>query len=104
MSFTSYSFLSSIVRFITNFILNIADSWPPFLMTSYPFSATQLVLRAHKEAVNSLSGNRSSKLGTVATVVAATNSMSIALIAMKIHTPDNLMDDMSITTAQWEKT
>ncbi|KAK1326320.1 hypothetical protein QJS10_CPA01g00778 [Acorus calamus] len=36
--------------------------------------ATQLVLRAHKEAVNSLGGNGSSKLGTVATVVAAANS------------------------------
>jgi len=33
-----------------------------------------LVLRAHKEAVNSLSGNGSAKLGTVATVVAAANS------------------------------
>ncbi|XP_020256245.1 switch-associated protein 70 isoform X2 [Asparagus officinalis] len=36
--------------------------------------ASQLVLRAHKEAVNSLSGNGSAKLGTVATVVAAANS------------------------------
>eukprot|EP00262_Sarcandra_glabra_P013815 TRINITY_DN389_c1_g1_i1.p1 TRINITY_DN389_c1_g1~~TRINITY_DN389_c1_g1_i1.p1 ORF type:complete len:543 (-),score=122.81 TRINITY_DN389_c1_g1_i1:86-1594(-) len=36
--------------------------------------ATQLVLRAHKEAVNSLSGNGSAKLGTVATVVAAANA------------------------------
>ena len=33
-----------------------------------------MVLRAHKEAVNSLSGNGSAKLGTVATVVAAANS------------------------------
>lgn len=32
------------------------------------------MLRAHKEAVNSLSGNGSAKLGTVATVVAAANS------------------------------
>lgn len=39
--------------------------------------ATQLVLRAHKEAVNSLSGNGSSKLGTVATVVAAANSTAM---------------------------
>ncbi|KAJ0980408.1 hypothetical protein J5N97_008663 [Dioscorea zingiberensis] len=39
--------------------------------------ATQLVLRAHKEAVNSLSGNGSAKLGTVATVVAAANSTAI---------------------------
>ncbi|KAK8717722.1 hypothetical protein V6N13_044980 [Hibiscus sabdariffa] len=36
--------------------------------------ATQLVLKAHKEAVNSLSGNGSAKLGMVATVVAAANS------------------------------
>lgn len=40
----------------------------------FPISATQLVLKAHKEAVNSLSGNGSAKLGTVATVVAAANS------------------------------
>ncbi|KAK9085822.1 hypothetical protein Sjap_026233 [Stephania japonica] len=39
--------------------------------------ATQLVLRAHKEAVNSLSGSGSAKLGTVATVVAAANSMAL---------------------------
>ncbi|XP_008806690.1 switch-associated protein 70-like [Phoenix dactylifera] len=39
--------------------------------------ATQLVLRAHKEAVNSLSGNGSAKLGTVATVVAAANSTAM---------------------------
>lgn len=39
--------------------------------------ATQLVLRAHKEAVNSLSGNGSAKLGTVAAVVAAANSMAL---------------------------
>ncbi|KAG5520431.1 hypothetical protein RHGRI_033125 [Rhododendron griersonianum] len=38
--------------------------------------ATQLVLKAHKEAVNSISGNGSAKLGTVATVVAAANSTS----------------------------
>ncbi|KAJ6832899.1 switch-associated protein 70 isoform X1 [Iris pallida] len=39
--------------------------------------ATQLVLRAHKEAVNSLSGSGSSNLGTVATVVAAANSTAV---------------------------
>lgn len=32
------------------------------------------MLKAHKEAVNSLSGNGNSKLGTVAAVVAAANS------------------------------
>lgn len=35
------------------------------------------VLRAHKEAVNSLSGSGSAKLGTVATVVAAANSTAV---------------------------
>ncbi|XP_012088449.1 switch-associated protein 70 isoform X2 [Jatropha curcas] len=39
--------------------------------------ATQLVLKAHKEAVNSLSGNGSAKLGTIATVVAAANSTAL---------------------------
>ncbi|TVU41059.1 hypothetical protein EJB05_14550 [Eragrostis curvula] len=39
--------------------------------------ATQLVLQAHKEAVNSLSGNGSAKLGTVATVVAVANATAI---------------------------
>lgn len=74
--------------------------------------ATQLVLKAHKEAVNSLSGNGSSKLGTVATVVAAANSTALeaskdieaalqismrnALGAIRVNTPDTLMDDMSI--------
>ncbi|KAL3633798.1 hypothetical protein CASFOL_022560 [Castilleja foliolosa] len=74
--------------------------------------ATQLVLKAHKEAVNTLSGNGSTKLGTVATVVAAANSaaheaskeieaamqisMKNALGAMLSKTPDFLMDDLSI--------
>ncbi|KAJ8749363.1 hypothetical protein K2173_018852 [Erythroxylum novogranatense] len=39
--------------------------------------ATQLVLKAHKEAVNSLSGSGSAKLGTVAAVVAAANSTAL---------------------------
>lgn len=74
--------------------------------------ATQLVLKAHKEAVNSLSGNGSTKLGTVATVVAAANStaleaskeveaamqiaMRTALGAMMNRTPDGPMDDLTI--------
>ncbi|KAH6780978.1 Pleckstrin homology domain-containing protein [Perilla frutescens var. hirtella] len=74
--------------------------------------ATQLVLRAHKEAVNTLSGNGSSKLGTVATVVAAANSTAMeaskeieaamqismrnALGVMLNKTPDLPMDDLSI--------
>jgi chromosome segregation ATPase len=39
--------------------------------------ATQLVLKAHKEAVESLSGSGSATLGTVATVVAAANSTAL---------------------------
>ncbi|KAL2455451.1 Pleckstrin-like proteiny (PH) domain-containing protein [Abeliophyllum distichum] len=74
--------------------------------------ATQLVLKAHKEAVNTLSGNGSTKLGTVATVVAAANSTALeaskeieaamqiamrnALGVMLNRTPDAPMDDLSI--------
>ncbi|KAK2455619.1 switch-associated protein [Trifolium repens] len=74
--------------------------------------ATQLVLKAHKEAVNSLSGNGSTKLGTVATVVAAANStasecskeieaaMQIslrnALGMMPNRNTDGPMDDLAI--------
>ncbi|XP_071702725.1 uncharacterized protein [Rutidosis leptorrhynchoides] len=39
--------------------------------------ATQLVLRAHKEAVNSLAGNSNATLGTVSAVVAAANSTAL---------------------------
>jgi hypothetical protein len=39
--------------------------------------ASQLVIKAHKEAVNSLSGTGSAKLGTVAAVVAAANSTAL---------------------------
>ncbi|XP_038905363.1 switch-associated protein 70 [Benincasa hispida] len=74
--------------------------------------ATQLVLKAHKEAVNSLSGSGSAKLGTVATVVAAANSTAqesskeieramqitlrntLGIITNK--TPDGPMDDLAI--------
>ena len=75
-------------------------------------SATQLVLKAHKEAVNSLSGNGSAKLGTVATVVAAANSTALecskeieaamqismrnALGVMMNKTSDGPMDDLTI--------
>ncbi|XP_062105713.1 uncharacterized protein LOC133817262 isoform X1 [Humulus lupulus] len=74
--------------------------------------ATQLVLKAHKEAVNSLSGNGSAKLGTVATVVAAANSTAVecskeieaamqislrnALGMMTNKIGDGPMDDFSI--------
>jgi hypothetical protein len=76
------------------------------------FSASQLVLRAHKEAVNSLSGNGSPKLGTVATVVAAANSIALecskeiesamhislrnALGMVTNKTSDGPMDDLAI--------
>jgi hypothetical protein len=71
-----------------------------------------LVLKAHKEAVNSLSGNGSTKLGTVATVVTANNSTALecseeieaamqislrsALGMMPNRTTDGLMDDLTI--------
>ena len=74
--------------------------------------ATQLVLKAHKEAVNSLSGSGSAKLGTVATVVAAANSTALecskeieaamqislrnALGMMSNKINDGPMDDFSI--------
>jgi hypothetical protein len=74
--------------------------------------ATQLVLKAHKEAVNSLSGNGSTKLGTVATVVAAANSTALesckeieaamqiamrnALGAMSSKISDCSLDDMTV--------
>ncbi|XP_057432637.1 uncharacterized protein LOC130725426 [Lotus japonicus] len=74
--------------------------------------ATQLVLKAHKEAVDSLSGNGSTKLGTVAAVVAAANSTAVECskeieAAMQISlrntlgmmtnkTTDGPMDDLTI--------
>ncbi|KAK9052607.1 hypothetical protein SSX86_029237 [Deinandra increscens subsp. villosa] len=39
--------------------------------------ATQLVLRAHKEAVNSLAGNSNANFGTVSAVVTAANSTAL---------------------------
>nr|XP_023894465.1 switch-associated protein 70 isoform X1 [Quercus suber]POE58423.1 hypothetical protein CFP56_08954 [Quercus suber] len=75
-------------------------------------NATQLVLKAHKEAVNSLSGNGSAKLGTVAAVVAAANSTALecskeiesamqislrnALGMVTNRTTDGPMDDVAI--------
>lgn len=71
-----------------------------------------MVLKAHKEAVNSLSGSGSAKLGTVATVVAAANSTALesskeieaamqislrnALGMMANRTSDGPMDDLTI--------
>ncbi|KAL6880539.1 hypothetical protein ACP4OV_012104 [Aristida adscensionis] len=66
--------------------------------------ATQLVLQAHKEAVNSLGGNGSAKLGTVATVVAVANATAIEATkeieaAMKI----SLRAALSSTTTKLTK-
>lgn len=71
-----------------------------------------MVLKAHKEAVNSLSGSGSAQLGTVATVVAAANSTALeaskeieaamkvslrnALGSMLSKPPDGQMDDTTI--------
>ncbi|PWA84955.1 pleckstrin (PH) domain superfamily protein (mitochondrion) [Artemisia annua] len=74
--------------------------------------ATQLVLRAHKEAVNSLAGNSNAKLGTVSAVVAAANSTALesakeieaalqiarrnALGSVLNKAPDAPLDDLTI--------
>ncbi|GAB4850715.1 hypothetical protein Ancab_030015 [Ancistrocladus abbreviatus] len=74
--------------------------------------ASQLVLRAHKEAVNSLGGSGSAKLGIVATVVATANSTALEAskeieAAMRISLknalgtvmnkpPEGQMDDLTI--------
>ncbi|KAJ6730715.1 hypothetical protein OIU85_021503 [Salix viminalis] len=87
-----------------------ARAWVATLQVG--ISATQLVLKAHKEAVDSLSGSGSAKLGTVAAVVAAANSiaqecskeieaaMQISLRnslgMMNNRTIDGPMDDLSI--------
>uniref|UniRef100_R7W370 Uncharacterized protein n=1 Tax=Aegilops tauschii TaxID=37682 RepID=R7W370_AEGTA len=60
----------------------IFDASSTITLSPVNFHATQLVLQAHKEAVNSLAGNGSpSTLGTVATAVA--NANATALEAMK---------------------
>uniref|UniRef100_A0A7N0ZYD9 PH domain-containing protein n=1 Tax=Kalanchoe fedtschenkoi TaxID=63787 RepID=A0A7N0ZYD9_KALFE len=74
--------------------------------------ATQLVLKAHKDAVDSLSGAGSARLGTIATVVAAANStaqecskeieaamkisMKKALGSLAARVTDGPMDDLTI--------
>ncbi|KAF5801464.1 putative pleckstrin domain, PH-like domain superfamily [Helianthus annuus] len=74
--------------------------------------AAQLVLRAHKEAVNSLAGNSNAKLGTVSAVVTAANSTALesskeieaamqisrrnALGSVLNKTPDAPLDDFTI--------
>ncbi|KAF2302224.1 hypothetical protein GH714_033783 [Hevea brasiliensis] len=55
----------------------IFDANSTITVSPVNFHATLLVLKAHKEAVNSLSGNGSAKLGTIATVVAAANSTAL---------------------------
>ncbi|KAI7750683.1 hypothetical protein M8C21_029527 [Ambrosia artemisiifolia] len=72
----------------------------------------QLVLRAHKEAVNSLAGNSNAKLGTVSAVVTAANTTALesskeieaamqisrrnALGSVMNKTPDAPLDDFTI--------
>lgn len=84
--------------------------FPPHLFSST--SASQLVLKAHKEAVSSLSGSGSAKLGTVASVVAAANataveaskeieaamkiSLKAALGSMSIKANEGHLDDLTI--------
>ncbi|KAI3713987.1 hypothetical protein L1987_72576 [Smallanthus sonchifolius] len=74
--------------------------------------ATQLVLRAHKEAINSLAGNSNANLGTVSAVVTAANSTALesskeieaamqisrrnALGSVMNKAPDAPMDDLTI--------
>ncbi|KAL8201434.1 hypothetical protein R6Q57_012773 [Mikania cordata] len=74
--------------------------------------ATQLVLRAHKEAVNSLAGNSNANLGTVSALVTAANSTALesskeieaamqisrrnALGSVMNKTPDAPLDDLTI--------
>ncbi|GMY08994.1 switch-associated protein 70 isoform X2 [Fagus crenata] len=90
----------------------IFDANSTITVSPVNFHASQLVLKAHKEAVNSLSGNGSAKLGTVATVVAAANSTALecskeletamqislrnALGMMTNRTSDGPMDDVAI--------
>lgn len=104
--------MSGVLAFLSN-SYNYFVVW--FILSS-DISATQLVLKAHKEAVNSLSGNGSTKLGTVATVVAAANSTALecskeieaamqislrnALGMMNNRTTDGPMDDLTIMKVQ----
>ncbi|KAJ9147131.1 hypothetical protein P3X46_029326 [Hevea brasiliensis] len=90
----------------------IFDANSTITVSSVNFHAIQLVLKAHKEAVNSLSGNGSVKLGTIATVVAASNSTAIecskeieaamqislrnALGMVNNRTTDRPIDDLTI--------
>lgn len=108
----SYSLSCSLAHFHLK-ILDLIFSLT-YLLCFTKISATQLVLKAHKEAVNSLSGsgNGSTKLGTVATVVAAANSTALesskeieaamqiamrnALGAMTNRITDGPMDDMTV--------
>ncbi|XP_065626185.1 uncharacterized protein LOC112006433 [Quercus suber] len=102
------------------FLPELSNTYIAFYFSTYvsfshcllTFSATQLVLKAHKEAVNSLSGNGSAKLGTVAAVVAAANSTALecskeiesamqislrnALGMVTNRTTDGPMDDVAI--------
>ncbi|MFS7992624.1 hypothetical protein Hanom_Chr12g01084531 [Helianthus anomalus] len=83
-----------------------------FLSCTQNNNATQLVLRAHKEVVNSLAGTSNAKLGTVFAVVSAANSTAIesskeiqaamqisrrnALGSLMNKPPDAPLDDFTI--------
>lgn len=55
----------------------ICRPWSLVIFSCFICSATQLVLQAHKEAVNSLGESGPAKLGAVATVVAVANATAI---------------------------
>ncbi|KAJ0601549.1 hypothetical protein HanIR_Chr03g0129801 [Helianthus annuus] len=83
-----------------------------FLSCTQNNSAAQLILRAHKEVVNSLAGTSNAKLGTVSAVVTAANSTALesskeiqtamqisrrnALGSLMNKTPDAPLDDFTI--------
>ncbi|CAD6247554.1 unnamed protein product [Miscanthus lutarioriparius] len=58
------------------------------------YGATQLVLQAHKEAVNSLGENGPAKLGTVATVVAVANATAIEATKEDIRARDSTINEI----------
>ncbi|KAK8458876.1 hypothetical protein SEVIR_2G032700v4 [Setaria viridis] len=89
ITFTLFSFFSRLDLLLS--LTSVLDIGTPqkkeyFLCAETPSAArawvstlhaTQLVLQAHKEAVNSLGENSPAKLGTVATVVAVANATAI---------------------------
>lgn len=72
-----YSTCAKICRSHFLYSFYICRHWSLLIFSCFICSATQLVLQAHKEAVNSLGENGPAKLGTVATVVAVANATAI---------------------------